>query len=112
MHASRWPWLTLVACAAASGSAGAQVSAPSDAGFLPPTTPVSSPPASADSETPKHDGSMPPMRVVGSLSYDVHVSRTTGEPSLAQQLVSGTLGTRTYVYEPWFATVSGSLGLT
>lgn len=107
MHASRWK-LTLIACAAASGAA-AQVTAPSDAGHIP-----AAPPArpAEESEAPESGWRLPPLRVTGSLTYDMRATRTAGEASSIGHVVTGTIGSSTYLYAPWLATLNGSIGLS
>lgn len=102
---SRWPWLTLLACVAASGTAGAQTAQP-DAIY--PPTPQ---PASETEEKGASNWRLPPLRIAGSLAYDLRILSGGGPPSTSH-LVSATFGTSTYLYQPWFATVSGSLGLS
>ncbi|MEJ8836772.1 hypothetical protein [Ramlibacter sp. AN1133] len=107
MHPARWK-LTLIACAAASAAAQAQVTAPSDAGHIPSTAP----PAAEEAGTPERSWRLPPLRVSGTLSYDMRAARSAGEPSSIAHVLTGTLGTSTYIYAPWLATVSGSVGLS
>jgi hypothetical protein len=107
MHASRWPWLTLLACAAASGGAGAQGVVPSDAGVAPPA-----PPVVEGEEEPAREWRLPPLRLSGSLAYETRVTRGNGEPNSVSHTLTGTVGTSTYIYQPWLATISGTLGLS
>lgn len=55
---------------------------------------------------------VPPVATNGSISYDLRANRTQGESRSLSQLVTTNLGARSYIYQPWFATVSGELGLT
>lgn len=105
----RWPWLTLLACVAASGNAGAQVGAAPDAALVPPA-----PQPASESEQPAAERRwrLPPMRLGGSLTYDTRYTRSDGEFGSLSHLLSATIGSSTYIYQPWFATASGSLGLT
>jgi hypothetical protein len=106
MQVRGWPWITLLACVAATGNAAAQAVAPSDAGHLPPGEPA------AETDSHERDWRLPPLRITGSLSYDYRGSRSSDEGNSSAHLVSGTIGTSTYIYQPWFATLSGALGLT
>lgn len=104
MQSPRRTWLTLIACAAAATAAGAQQGpAPADAtqGGVP----------AADS-TESREWLIPPIGWNGSLAYDVRATRAHGEGSALSQLITGNIGARTFIYQPWFARVSGSLGLT
>jgi hypothetical protein len=109
MRSSRWHRLTLIAWVAATGTAGAQVTAPTDAGLAPPPAPASLPDADAPAD---REWRLPPLRLSGTLSFDTRVSRGNGSAASSAHLLSGTLGTSTYIYQPWFATLSGSIGLT
>jgi hypothetical protein len=108
MHPSRWK-LTLIAWAAASAAAQAQVTAPSDAGQLP-AAPAEQPAEEEDS--PRREWRLPPLRITGTLSYDMRAIRSAGESSSIGHVLTGTLGTSTFIYAPWLATVSGSVGLS
>lgn len=96
MQSPRWTWLTLIACAAAAGSAGAQ---------------VASEPA-PESQPEGRAWRIPPIAWNGSISYDLRSQRGGSEGSSMAHLLTGTLGLRTYVYQPWLAVVDGSIGLT
>lgn len=96
MQSPRWTWLTLIACAAAAGSAGAQV-------------------ASEPAEEPEPQGRawrIPPILWTGSVSYDFRGHRGGDEGSSTAHMVTGNLGLKTYIYQPWFAVVTSNLGLT
>jgi len=111
MHPARWK-LTLIACAAASCAAQAQVTAPSDAGQQPAPAPAAAAQPAAEGEEPAREWRLPPLRLGGSLAYDMRAVRSAGEPSSIANVLTGTIGTSTYLYAPWLATVSGSLGLS
>lgn len=96
MQSPRWTWLTLIACAAAAGSAGAQ---------------VASEPA-PESQPEGRAWRIPPIAWSGSISYDLRSQRGGSEGSSMAHLLTGTLGLRTYVYQPWLAVVDGNIGLT
>ncbi|HET8748196.1 MAG TPA: hypothetical protein VFM98_21540 [Ramlibacter sp.] len=116
MQPARWK-LTLIACAAASCAAQAQMTAPSDAGQLPAsaqpaaTQPAEAPPPETE-EPAARAWRLPPMRVSGTLAYDMRAVRSGGEPSSIANVLTGTIGTTTYLYAPWLALVNGSLGLS
>jgi len=117
MHASRWPWLTLIACAAASGPAGAQGQPPSDAGAAPSDTGFlqpAAPPAGGEAAegTGSGEWTVPPMRVYGSLAYDGRAGHNAGEATATSHLLTANIGGNTYLYQPWVALVAGSVGLT
>jgi hypothetical protein len=97
MQSPGWPWLTLLACAAA-GTAAAQTAAPPD--------------SPSEDPQPQREWIMPPLRWTGRLGYDARVTRTSGEPGAWTQLVTASVGTSTYIYQPWLATVGGNLGLS
>jgi hypothetical protein len=109
-HPSRWSWLTLIACAAASGTAGAQGVVPSEGGQPAPATP-SVPTAEGDPPAGR-EWRLPPLRVSGTLTYDGRVTRASGQPSTVGNVVTATVGTSTYLYAPWLATVNGQIGLS
>lgn len=97
--------LTLLACVAAAGAASAQVPIPVD------PVPVAA--------TVEGNGSglganwqVPPIALSGWVSYDLRATRAVGETNSLSQLVTTHVNAASYVYQPWFATVSGSLGLT
>ena len=109
MQVARWK-LTLIAWAAASAGAGAQVTPPSDAGQLPAAPPA--PPAAEEAESAEREWRLPPLRLSGYIAYDMRATRGAGEPSAHSHLLTGTVGTSTYIYAPWLATVTGTLGLS
>lgn len=55
---------------------------------------------------------VPPILTSGSLAYDLRVSHTESEGSSTQHLVTARMGAASYIYQPWFATLGGSIGLT
>jgi hypothetical protein len=106
MQSPRWTWLTLVACAAAAASAGAQQGpAPADATQGGPVT-------GTGDTTESREWLVPPIGWTGSLAYDLRATRASGEGHTLSQLITGNVGARTFIYQPWFARVSGNLGLT
>lgn len=114
MRLRRRPWFTLLACLGAAGAVSAQVGAPAEVpdasepkGSSGPLLATGPAPAS-----PWLNWRSAPIGLSGSVAYDFRASRAEGESSALGQLVTTTLGANSYVYEPWFATVSGTLGLT
>jgi hypothetical protein len=56
---------------------------------------------------------LPPVRIGGSVSYEYRSDWGDGQ-KMAQQGITGTINARTstYLWQPWFATLSGELGLS
>ena len=108
------PWFTLLLCLATVSGAKAQSGAQSNAlpneGHAPPTVaPTGTEKAGSGSGS---DWRVPPILTSGSISYDLRASQAPGESRLLSQLVTSLLSGRTYLYQPWFATVNGTIGLT
>lgn len=55
---------------------------------------------------------VPPILASGNISYDLRASRAQGEGNSLSQLVTTNLVARSYIYQPWFATVNAELGVT
>jgi len=55
---------------------------------------------------------IPPIRWGGSLGYSLQASKSNSGQSSTAQGVFGSLTAASYVYAPWFARVSGRLGLS
>lgn len=55
---------------------------------------------------------VPPISTSGTIAYDLRVSRADGEGNGVSHLVTANLSARSYIYQPWFATVSGTLAAT
>lgn len=55
---------------------------------------------------------IPPIRWGGSLGYSLSLNQSDGGGSSTSQGVFGYLSAASYIYAPWFATVSGRLGIT
>ena len=112
MHLRRRHWLTLLACLAAAGASSSQVLSPQDAAPEPAAPPAPTAPA----ETPASGLGLgwggAPIVTSGSVSYDLRTVRGQDVPSNLSQLVTTNLNARSYIYQPWFATVQGTLGLT
>lgn len=53
-----------------------------------------------------------PVVTSGAVSYDLRVSDAPGEGKSVAHLVTGSLNADTYVYQPWFATLTGTLRFT
>jgi hypothetical protein len=108
----RRPWLAILACLVAAGSARSQVGAQQVLPFS------AAQPSAAE---PANDGVASgldlnwrgaPISTSGSISYDLRAVRAAGEGSTLEQLITSSLSARSYIYQPWFATVNGTLGLT
>lgn len=96
MQSPRWTRLTLIACAAAAASAGAQVASE----------------AAGDPEPQGPAWGLPPILWAGSVAYDLRSHRGDEEGRSMAHLVTGNLGLKTYIYQPWLAVVNGHVGLT
>jgi hypothetical protein len=108
------PWLRLLACLAASAGVTAQVGAQQDA--IPATAEV---PPGAPAALAATTGSGlglnlrgAPISTSGFVSYDLRTGHAAGETKSTSQLVTTSLSARSYIYQPWFATVNGTLGVT
>jgi hypothetical protein len=55
---------------------------------------------------------VPPVAIRGAVTYDLNASRAAGESKSISQFVTSRIDASSYIYQPWFATVDGSLGLT
>jgi hypothetical protein len=55
---------------------------------------------------------VPPIAWTGSVAYDLRMDHTQGQARTTQHLLTTSLGASSYLYAPWFATVSGGLNLT
>lgn len=98
--------LALLVCLVAAGAVRAQ--APAEAVD---SAPLASAPASAGRGLGLK-WHVPPIATSGNVSYDLRASRGQGEGSSLSQLLTTNLGVRSYIYQPWFATVSAELGVT
>jgi len=82
--------------------------------------PTATPEGTAATPSPPASGSglsaggwrIPPILTFGSVAYDLRLGRGPGSARSTDHLVTTTYGATTYLYQPWFAIVSGSLGLT
>lgn len=106
-------WLTLLACLGAVGAASAQTSPQAEPnGGVEPAAPVG-PLRTADAAPSLWlDWRGAPVALGGSLAYEFRATRAEREANSQGQLVTATLNANSYIYEPWFATVSGTLGAT
>lgn len=105
-------WLALLTGLAAAGSLRAQIQAPADVMSQlseAPPAPLSEP---SDAPGLGVDWRIPPVLMSGSVSYDLRSSRGHDEPNTISQLVTTELNARSYIYQPWYATVNGTLRLT
>lgn len=55
---------------------------------------------------------IPPIRVWGSVAYDLRAEDVGQQRRTIENLVTTTLNASSYIWEPWFAIVSGGLGVT
>lgn len=55
---------------------------------------------------------LPPLRLSGVLAYDMRAMRSGGESSSIANVLTATVGTSTYIYAPWLATASATIGLS
>lgn len=102
------PWIALLACVAATGAVRAQEGAAATAPAPAAETPAPSAPASGLGLNWR----VPPISTSGSVSYDLRASHAPGENTALSQLVTSTLSARTYIYQPWFATLNGSVSVS
>ena len=112
MQLRRQPLVTLLACLAAASEVTAQVGAQENV-----TTTVAEPTTLATpADTPAGGTGLnlrgAPIATSGLVSYDLRASHGQGEPSTLSQFVTSNLSASSYIYQPWFATVSGTLGVT
>ena len=109
MQLQRRPWLALLVCLAAASGVRAQTGAQQDV-----TSTAAEPTAPADTAAPALDLNWrgAPIFTSGSVSYELRASHAAGESKGVSQLVTTSLDARSYIYQPWFATVNGRLGLT
>jgi hypothetical protein len=113
MQSRHRPWLRLLACLAAAGGATGQAGAQQD--VVPGTAEVPSGAPAAPAETAGSGLGLnlrgAPITTSGFVSYDLRASHAPGERSISQ-LVTTSLSAGSYIYQPWFATVNGTLGVT
>lgn len=55
---------------------------------------------------------VPPIHVAGTLGYELRLDHAEAAARRRQQLVTATFNAASYLYQPWFATVTGTLALT
>ena len=112
MQFRRRPWLTLlgglVAASLAQPTLAQRANAPAADDPAPPQTLET---ATADTGFGLK-WRVPPISTAGSLAYDLRANHTESQGSATQHLITARLNLASYIYQPWFATVSGSLGLT
>ena len=123
MQFRRRPWLTLIGCVAASASLAQQVphpqeqqtGSPAASDPTPSSVPAGDPAPLPKAADPTGFGLKwrgAPISASGSLSYDLRINHAQGESRTLQHLVTANMSAATYLYQPWFAILSGSLGLT
>lgn len=101
---STWrSWFTLLACVATAGGVHAQAQGTSD--------PAAGPGPAGEPQAADAAWRLPPLRLSGSLAYDMRATRAQQGSNLAH-LVTATVSAHSFIYQPWFAQVGGSLGLT
>ncbi len=103
--------LALLACLVATGEVTAQAGAQDSAATAEEPFSLGSPAATPVSGIGLNLRGAP-IAVSGAVSYDLRVSRAPGESSSVSQLVTNSLSASTYIYQPWFARVNGTLGVT
>jgi len=99
----QWQGLWLLAVSAVSPVFAQVAATPSE---------VPQPPSGESATGPGLRWQVPPIVWGGSIGYDLRVDRTGSSPYSTQQLLTTTLNALTYIYQPWFALVSGSVGVT
>ncbi len=102
----RWSRACLVACtvvAPAWGQGDAATATPPAAGL---------PRDESTAQGPGLQWRPPPVQWSGSVSYDLRLDHTHGQPRSTEHLVGTTLDALSYIYEPWLALVSGTLRVT
>jgi len=112
MQSASRSWLTLLACLAAVGAARGQVGMPPDAAAAPAEPAAPAAPADAAASGLGLNWRGAPISVSGLVSYDLRASSASGETNSLSQLITTSLSARSYIYQPWFATVSGTLAVT
>ena len=110
MRLTRWPSLTVVALAAAAAcGVHAQPEVPGD---LRPEPAWPTPTLAGEPKEPETDWVVPPLHWSGYLAYELHTLRDQGRSSSLSNLLTANLTGATYIYQPWFARLNGSLNLT
>lgn len=112
MQYQRRPWLTLLGGLIAAGFAQSTLAQRAAAA----AAEDAAPPQALETATSATGSGLkwrvPPISTSGSLAYDLRANHTEREGSATQHLVTARFNAMSYVYQPWFATLSGSLGLT
>ena len=112
MQYQRRPWLTLLGGLIAAGFAQSALAQRAVA----PAAEDAAPPQALETATSDTGFGLkwrvPPISMSGSLAYDLRANHTEREGSATQHLITARFNAASYVYQPWFATLSGSLGLT
>lgn len=68
-------------------------------------------PVLAPTGAPKERWVIPPLRWWGSSSYDVRHETGGGGPDIDSRMITTQISASTFLWQPWFAQVTGSLGL-
>lgn len=112
MQLRRRPWFPLLACLAVSGEVAAQAGVQDALANAAPQSTAAAEPAQPPASGTGLKWRGAPIATSGSVSYDLRASRSPGEPNVLSQLVTSSLSASTYIYQPWFATANGTLGVT
>jgi hypothetical protein len=114
MQSRHRPWLRLLACLVASGGVTAQVGAQQDANSATAEMPPGAPAAPAETAGSGLGLNLrgAPILTSGFVSYDLRAGHAAGETKSISQLVTTSLSARSYIYQPWFATLNGTLGVS
>jgi hypothetical protein len=104
--------LTLLACLAAAGPLAVQAQPQDAAAAADPAAPAATESPSSGLGLNWSGWAVPPISLGGWVSYDLRASRTEGQTNAVSQLLTTYVKANTFIYQPWFATVSGTLGMT
>lgn len=55
---------------------------------------------------------IPPVRIWGSIAYDLRAEDVENQQRTYQNLITTTVNASSYLWEPWFAIVNGGIGVT
>ena len=100
----------IVLAQGADGSAAADVPADSPKP-LPPDAPEAANDAAAAASPGWFGWGLPPLRWGGATTTDLRMDRSADQPRRLQQTEIGNIRAASYIWQPWFAQVSGGLGL-
>lgn len=101
----RWSRACLILCSVVAPAWG-QSEAPT-------TGAADSPPVdTTQASGPGVNWVMPPVQWGGSVAYDLRLDHTHGQPRTTEHMVTTSLNALTYLYAPWLALLSGTVGVT